>query len=179
MRIVYLSPSGRMGGAEVALLDMLASVRQAEPEWTLHLIVSEEGDVVEKAGALGVSTRVLPFPASLARIGDAAAGGPAGHSKGRLHLLAQLLLAAPAVAIYVRKLRTMLGHLDPEVIHSNGFKMHLLGAMANRRTPLIWHFHDYLSARPFMARLIKLLRKRCSMGLMRTRSPCMPKRGRL
>ncbi|MEK6280864.1 MAG: glycosyltransferase family 4 protein [Acidobacteriota bacterium] len=171
MRIVYLSPSGRMGGAEVALLDMLASVRQAEPEWTLHLIVSEEGGVAEKARALGVSTHVLPFPASLARIGDAAAGGPAGHSKSRLHLLAQLLLAAPAVTIYVRKLRTRLGRLEPEVIHSNGFKMHLLGAMANRRTiPLIWHFHDYLTARPFMSRLIKLFRKRCSMALANSNS---------
>lgn len=166
MRVVYLNPSGRMGGAEVALLDMLASIRQAQPEWKLHLIVSDDGAVAAKARTLGVFTTILPFPASLARLGDASAGGPAGNRKGRLRLLAQLLFASIGVAVYVTRLRKMLSRLEPELIHTNGFKMHLLGAMAKGRiVPLIWHFHDYLKARPFMARLIKLFRKRCSMAL--------------
>ncbi len=171
MRVVYLNPSGRMGGAEVALLDMMASIRQAEPDWKLHLIVSAEGLVAEKARALGVSTRVLPFPVSLARLGDASAGGPAGNVKGRLRLLGQFLFASMSVAFYVTRLRRMLSRLDPELIHTNGFKMHLLGAMAKgRMVPLIWHFHDYLTARPFMSRLIKLFRKRCSMALANSNS---------
>ena len=166
MRVVYLNPSGRMGGAEVALLDMLASIRQAQPEWKLHLIVSDDGEVAAKARTLGVFTTILPFPASLARLGDASAGGPAGNSKGRLRLLAQLLFASIGVAVYVTRLRKMLSRLEPELIHTNGFKMHLLGAMAKGRVvPQIWHFHDYLKARPLMATLIKLFRKRCSMAL--------------
>lgn len=74
MRVVYLNPSGRMGGAEVALLDMLASIRHDQPEWKLHLIVSDDGIVAAKARALGVFTTILPFPASLARLGDASVG---------------------------------------------------------------------------------------------------------
>lgn len=153
-----------MGGAEVALLDMLASIRHDQPEWKLHLIVSDDGIVAAKARALGVFTTILPFPASLARLGDASVGGAAGNSKSRLRL--QLLSASIGVAVYVTRLRKMLSRLEPELIHTNGFKMHLLGAMAKRRkVPLIWHFHDYLQTRPFMARLIKLFRKRCSMAL--------------
>jgi len=171
MRVAYLNPNGRMGGAEVALLDMMASIREAKPDWKLHLIVAEDGVVAERARALGVSTNVLPFPASLARLGDASAGGPAGNVKGRLRLFGQLLFASLAVALYVARLRRLLGRLDPELIHTNGFKMHLLGAMAKgRMVPLIWHFHDYLKARPFMSRLIKLFRRRCSIALANSNS---------
>ena len=171
MRVAYLNPNGRMGGAEVALLDLMASIREAEPDWKLHLIVAEDGVVAERARALGVSTNILPFPASLARLGDASAGGPAGNFKGRLRLFGQLLFASLAVALYVARLRRLLGRLDPELIHTNGFKMHLLGAMAKgRMVPLIWHFHDYLKARPFMSRLIKLFRRRCSIALANSNS---------
>jgi glycosyltransferase involved in cell wall biosynthesis len=150
---------------------MMASIREAEPDWKLHLIVAEDGVVAERARALGVSTSVLPFPASLARLGDASAGGPAGNIKGRLRLVGQLLFASLAVALYVARLRRLLGRLDPELIHTNGFKMHLLGAMAKgRMVPLIWHFHDYLQARPFMSRLIKLFRRRCSIDLANSNS---------
>jgi glycosyltransferase involved in cell wall biosynthesis len=169
--VVYLNPSGRMGGAEVALLAMLASIRQAQPDWKLHLVVSDDGAVAAKAKALGVFTTVLRFPASLARLGDASAGGPAGNNKSRLRLLCQLLFASVGVVLYVAKLRRMLNRFDPELIHSNGFKMHVLGAVAKRRTvPLIWHFHDYLKARPFMSKLIRLFRRRCAMALANSTS---------
>lgn len=160
-----------MGGAEVALLDMLASLRQAQPEWKLHLIVSADGVVAEKARRLGVSTTILPFPDSLARLGDSSAGGPAGNQKGRVRLLSQLLLASSEVAQYVRKLRQKLGEIDPHLVHTNGFKMHLLGAIAKRRVvPLIWHFHDYLTPRPVMARLIKFFQRRCATALANSNS---------
>jgi glycosyltransferase involved in cell wall biosynthesis len=155
-----------MGGAEVALLDLFASIREAEPEWKLELIVSAEGAVAARARALGVFTTVLPFPDSLARLGDAAAGGPAGDTTNRLHLLRQLAFANPGIAAYVSRLRRLLRQRKPDVIHSNGFKMHVLGATAKSRgVPLIWHVHDYVQCRPVMAALMKLFRRRCSLAL--------------
>ncbi|HXM36150.1 MAG TPA: hypothetical protein VN920_13240, partial [Pyrinomonadaceae bacterium] len=94
-----------MGGAEVALLDMLASIRQAAPDWKLDLILAGDGPLAAKAGALGVNTIVLPFPRSLARIGDASAGGPAGKQTSRLLLLSRLLIACPGIATYILRLR--------------------------------------------------------------------------
>src|SRR5688500_8923130 len=39
VRVAFLSATGRIGGAERALLDLLASLRAAEPGWALHLVV--------------------------------------------------------------------------------------------------------------------------------------------
>ena len=54
----------------------------------------------------------------------------------------------------------------PTLIHTNGFKMHLLGAWAARRkTPVIWHIHDYVGARPVMSRLMRMQASRCSAAI--------------
>ncbi len=171
MRVVYLNPIGETGGAEAALLNVLASLRDAKPHWNLHLVVAAEGSLAAKATSLGVTTHVLQFPASLTRLGDASAGGPAGDSVGRLALLRQLLLASFGIAVYVSRLRKLLRQLNPDIIHTNGFKMHLLGALAKRRdVPLIWHIHDYVHSRPVMARLMRLFRRRCSIALTNSNS---------
>ena len=171
MRIVFLNPSGQMGGAEVALLDVLASLREAAPEWTLELIISGDGPVATRAAALGVVTTVLPFPVSLSRLGDASLAGANKNGSNRLQLLRQLAFANPGIAGYVSKLRKLLRQSRPDLIHSNGFKMHLLGAMARPRgVPLVWHVHDYVQSRPFMATLLKVFRKRCSLAVVNSNS---------
>jgi len=160
-----------MGGAEAALLDVMASLREAEPDWKLELIISAAGPLAAKAEALGVVTTVLQLPDSLSRLGDAGAGGPAGDSLSRFRLLRQLIFHSPGGAAYVRQLRRMLRERAPDVIHSNGFKMHVLAALAKpRAVPLIWHLHDYVQSRPFMARLLRLLQIRCALVLANSNS---------
>ncbi|HEY0404489.1 MAG TPA: glycosyltransferase family 4 protein, partial [Pyrinomonadaceae bacterium] len=147
------------------------SLRAAAPDWSLRLVVSEDGPLAERAASLGVETIVLPFPNALARLGDAASGGPAGHEQSRLKLYASLLSSSPVVMIYLRRLRRLLLNLAPDIIHSNGLKMHLLGAWAKpARVPLIWHMHDYLSLRPLMARLLRRSARRCAMAVANSRS---------
>lgn len=171
MRIVYLSPCGQLGGAEISLLEMLASLRAAEPDWSLRLVVCEDGPLVSRAEALGVETVVAPFPASLARLGDAGAGGPAGHDLSRPALFSRLLLASPAIVSYVRRLRQTLREFSPDVIHTNGLKAHLLGVWAKRsRIPVIWHIHDYVSLRPVMARLLRRNCGQCALAVANSRS---------
>jgi glycosyltransferase involved in cell wall biosynthesis len=171
MKILYLNPSGQLGGAEKSLLDFLQSIRAAQPDWPLSLIVSADGPLVSQSRALGVSTTVVPFPPALARLGDAGAGGPAGHQESRLSLVAGLLRSAPAVISYIRKLRRILRELAPDVIHTNGFKMHVLGVWARpRRVPVIWHIHDYVRARPLMAHLLRWCAPRCAMAVANSRS---------
>jgi glycosyltransferase involved in cell wall biosynthesis len=171
LQVVYLNPNGLLGGAEVALLDTLAGIRDAEPDWNLQLIVSARGPLAAKARALGVGVTFLPFPRSLARIGDSSAGGPAGQQTNRLVLCGRLLLAGPAIAGYVLKLRQVVRRLGPSLIHTNGFKMHVLGALAKPdAVPIIWHIHDYISSRPLMARLMRRFQKRCSLVLANSKS---------
>jgi glycosyltransferase involved in cell wall biosynthesis len=167
VKIVYLSPAGQLGGAEMSLLDMLASLRAAEPRWSLQLVAAADGPLTRRAEALGVTTTLLSFPRSLSRLGDAATGGPAGDEQSRLALGLGLLAASPSVALYVRRLRRLLRKLSPDIIHSNGLKMHLLGAWAKPAgVPLIWHLHDYLSRRFLMARLLSRLSQKRRAALV-------------
>lgn len=161
MRIVYLNPSGRLGGAETSLRELLASVRGAEPKWDLWLLLGEDGPLASIARDLGVNVVVRPYPPALARLGDA----------GRRTALVNMVLAAGSTAIYARALARWLRDLKPDLIHTNGLKMHLLGAWARpRRSTLIWHIHDYVSLRPLMQRLLRPFRKRCAAAIVNSHS---------
>src|SRR5205085_4684252 len=121
--------------------------------------------------ALGIETTVLPFPPALARLGDAGAGGPAGRQLSRRALYADLLRASPQMFIYLRRLRRLLRAWGPDVLHTNGFKMHLLGVRARpARVPVVWHIHDYVSARPLAARLLRRSSARCACAIANSRS---------
>jgi glycosyltransferase involved in cell wall biosynthesis len=44
----------------------------------------------------------------------------------------------------------------PDVVHTNGLKMHVLAAWTRPRgAALLWHIHDYVSRRPLAARLLR------------------------
>ncbi len=57
MRIVYLNPSGKLGGAETSLRELLASVRAAEPAWELWLVLGEDGPLAAHRARLGRESR--------------------------------------------------------------------------------------------------------------------------
>lgn len=148
MNVVFLNPSGQIGGAERSLLDILASLREAEPTWRLGLVVTAEGPLVAAAGALGVRTTVVPLPEGVARLGDGGARRSAS--------LPRLAAAVPAGIAYVRRLRRAVRALAPDVLHTNGFKMHVLGLWARPgRVPVVWHVHDFVARRPLMSRLLR------------------------
>ena len=77
------------------------------------------------------------------------------------------LLAASAPALsYARRLQRRLLDFQPDIIHSNGLKMHLLGARV--RPPharFVWHLHDYPAARRLTARLLASQIHRCDAML--------------
>jgi glycosyltransferase involved in cell wall biosynthesis len=150
MRVMYLNPTGQFGGAESSLVDILASIRSAEPSWPLHLLAASDGLLVERVQALGVTTEVLPFPPEIARLGEYGSA----QSGNRVRLAARVALASPAAVRYRGALIRSITSFNPAIVHTNGMKMHLLGAWAGRRD-LVWHLHDYLSDRPAVTRLIR------------------------
>jgi glycosyltransferase involved in cell wall biosynthesis len=158
MRVVYLNPCGQIGGAEMSLLDVLASMRAAEPGWEFWLVLGEDGPLVEQATAAGVHVIVAPFPPGLARLGDSGSGPAAA--------LRSCLRAAAGTFRYALQLRRALLELQPDIVHTNGFKMHVLGAWAHPKTaPLIWHVRDYVSTRPLMKRLLGWHAGRCRAAI--------------
>jgi glycosyltransferase involved in cell wall biosynthesis len=150
-----------MGGAETALRELLASVRAAEPGWELWLVLGEDGPLAGIARDLGVRVQVMPFPPVLSRLGEG------GHGTA----LARLLKASIGTRIYSRELARWLRKIGPDIIHTNGLKMHLLGAWTcPRSSALIWHIHDYVSLRRLMRRLLWPFRKSCRAVIVNSRS---------
>lgn len=160
MKIAYLNPFSQMGGAETSLVELLSSIRAAEPDWELALLINGEGPLPSKARSLGVSVRVVPMPAALEKVGDSG-------WRGRL----AVLKAFPAAVDYLHRLRDALSAEQADLIHATGFKMHVLSMWAKPRgVPVIWHIHDYVRPRPLMSRLLRWHASRCARVIANSQS---------
>jgi glycosyltransferase involved in cell wall biosynthesis len=162
MRVMYLSVSAEMGGAERSLFDIMWSIRQALPSWPLHLVTSAGGPLVTDASGIGVATTVLPLAPALTRLGET---GVVPRFGSVLRFLVRILCAAVPAALYVRRLRGEIRAFRPDVLHTNSLKMHVFGSMASTscRTAVVWHLHDYLGSRPVTALLLRGLAGRCAV----------------
>ncbi len=157
MRVMYLNPTGQLGGAESSLVDILASIRHAEPSWPLHLLAASDGPLIGRVRSLGVTAEVLPFSPAIARLGEhsAAASGGLGHM---VRFASEIALASAAAVRYRAALSRAIAAFDPAIVHTNGLKMHVLGAWGigpGRRPGLVWHLHDYLGPRRMTTRLLR------------------------
>jgi len=157
MNVLYLNPSGQMGGAETSLSTLMESLRELHPDWRLSLLLAEAGPFAARAAKLGVTVQVLPLPRNLALLGC----GARSHSGWAWRALRSL----PATLRYRTRLKTAIREIRPDVIHTNGFKMHFLAASIARREHgggdvRVCHIHDYVSCRPLERWLLKAGSKR-------------------
>jgi glycosyltransferase involved in cell wall biosynthesis len=154
MTVLYLNPGARMGGAETSLVELLAALRAARPDWRLCLWTGEDGPLLEQARGLGVETKVLPLPREIAEAGDS---GLAQQNK-RWRAATKLLRATLRVNQYGSALAKEARSLCPDIVHATGLKMQLLASLyLTGIAPVIWHIHDYVSWRPVARRLLALL----------------------
>src|SRR5437870_4530112 len=164
---MYLNPLGQVGGAEVAILELMAALRRSQPAWRLHLVVAGEGPLATRATALGVAVTVLPFPATLARMGES---GTNASVLERARVIAGMCLAASETHAYASRLRQVVSDFGPDVVHTNGLKMHVLGTWCAGRAAVIWHLHDYVSPRPITSRLLNQCAAQCRLAIANSMS---------
>jgi len=158
VKLVFFNPFGALGGAEMCLLDVLVSLRSARPGWRFRVILGDDGPLRTALEDLEVPCRLLPLPASLARIGDSALVDrevrPAGA--GGMSLATRSPATALSTASYISRFCQLLRAEAPDCLQTNGMKAHVIGAWgAPPDLPVVWHLHDYVGARPLMARLLK------------------------
>lgn len=155
MRVVFLNPAGQVGGAERVLLAAVRAVRDHAPA----VVLLADGPLRAAAERAGAAVEVLPLPAALAGMGDTQFRDGGRLAKGAALARTAFESALPA-ANYLRRLRTLLRTLRPDLVHSNGLKTHLLARVAvPAGVPITWHVHDFYSERPLMARLLRLARR--------------------
>jgi glycosyltransferase involved in cell wall biosynthesis len=155
VKVLFLNVSAVLGGAERLLLDLLASLAQADPALALHLVLGEDGPLAGRARAGGVAVTVLPMPRQLLEFGDSALAH-AGRWRQVALLLGHGLPGGWAAYRYVGRLRRFIAEARPDIVHSNSLKCHLLGALAAaHQAPMVWHLHDFVGARPVMRRALR------------------------
>jgi glycosyltransferase involved in cell wall biosynthesis len=146
MRIAYLSVSDQLGGSEIVLLEMIKGVRRLRPSWALQVILPGRGPLLDRLEAAGADCVVLALPPSLARLGESGARPVA--------LAARLVPVALALPAYLHRLRKILAASCPALLHTNGFKAHIVGARAGNPSKVVWHMHEYIGARPLTRTLL-------------------------
>ncbi|GMU00298.1 hypothetical protein KH5H1_44180 [Corallococcus caeni] len=164
MRILFLNPVGILGGAERALVDLLACLRTLEPDLSLHLIAGTDGPLVETARGLGVEARVLALPDRLSALGDS---GLREQGRAGLWRFTRELAPTPLLlARYGLDLRRAVRDAAPDLLHSNGIKTHLLSAATTGLpVPRVWHVHDFLGERPLVRRALSGLHPLASAAI--------------
>ena len=158
--LLFLNPVGAVGGAERALVDLLAMIRELRPDWPLQLIAGADGPLREEAERLGVRVEIVPLPRAAATFGDSALRWADGNRLVRwADALRRGAVAAAALPRYVRRQKRRIAENGPRLVHSNGLKFHsLTGLVVPRGVPVVWQIHDFLGPRPIAGRMLRFLR---------------------
>src|SRR3990172_935864 len=156
MRVCWISVSDQLGGSEVALIEMVRGLRLVRPSWILHAILPGDGPLGACLAQAGASCSVVRLPPVLARVGESRAIGEQWSLVARLALALRLVAASAALPGYERRLRRAVRSFDPDLVHTNGLKAHVLAArLGNRRHALVWHLHEYVSGRRLTRALLR------------------------
>lgn len=141
MRVLFVSPAAELGGAERCLLDCIAALHQ-DRRIQVDLIALADGPLLGRARALGATAQVIAPPRKLALLGESGSLLESGTA------VLDVLSKAPEVGRFLARLRRAVAAADPDVVHTNGMKAHLLaGLTAPRRARLVVHLHDFVGAR--------------------------------
>jgi glycosyltransferase involved in cell wall biosynthesis len=172
MKIAFLNPVGTLGGAERALLDFVASLRQVEPTLEMHLIAGSDGPFLREAESLGVRCEALDLPPHLAEFGDSTFSIDTGTRIGKAFQLAYRgMLAWREARRYASHLKKRLQEIMPDIVHSNGIKFHLLSTRAALPgVPIVWHIHDFVSTRRLVSRALRWSASQASHAIANSRA---------
>jgi glycosyltransferase involved in cell wall biosynthesis len=155
VKVLFVNPIGELGGAERALLDLIASLKEFAPSFEASVLSFAPGPLLEEAVLLGAKTSVLPLPDSVTKLGDSAGIDAVRSVVG----LGRAFAWAPALARH-------LAAEGADVIHTNGLKAHALVALTRpTEVPLAWHLHDFVSTRPLMRHVLPMLRSRAAIAI--------------
>ena len=163
LSVLHVSASGNLGGAERVLLDHMRWQQHHDAAGVPSLLTLEAGPLLQAARDAGVSASCLPLPAGLAHLGESGSSRPS--------LAADLCRAIPGASRFVATLRREVTRLAPRLIHSHSLKTHVLLALADvPGSSLLWHVHDYVSARHTSKWLLRALSSRCDVAVANSQS---------
>ena len=134
-RVLYVGPSGQIGGGERSLLGLLAAI---DRQRYLPLVAAPEGPFGRCVEALGIRCLPLELPAGLERM----------SLRGQRPRLLAIPGAVAGARLYFRALHDHIAKCQPHIIHANGIKPDIFAAFVGRRRriPVVWHVRDFLGS---------------------------------
>ena len=132
MRVVYLDHCAQLSGGELALLRLLPALDSIDA----HVILGEEGPLVDRLLRAGISVEVLPMAEQARRF-----------TRDRVSPGRVPLRTVAGTARYVAHLASRLRQLRPQLVHTNSLKSAIYGGLAGRAAgvPVTWHIRDRLA----------------------------------
>lgn len=147
--VLVVSHTGELGGAERALLRLLAA---ADGRFEIRVLTMADGSFANEVRAAGFPVSVLDGgdAVRVTRAQVASLGGAAGNFFGTLSL--------------ARRLRRAIREIAPDLIVANSLKAAVLvGVVAGRRR-WVWHLHDRLAFDYLAAPIVIALRLLARIG---------------
>jgi glycosyltransferase involved in cell wall biosynthesis len=143
LRVVYLDHVAVLSGGELALLRLL----RALPNVEAHVILAEDGPLVDRLKREGISVEVLAMRERTRLL-----------RKESVQPRRLPLCAVSDTLVYTMMLARRLRALRPDVVHTNSLKSGIYGSMAARLVgvPLVWHLRDRMDTE-YLPRLGVLL----------------------
>jgi glycosyltransferase involved in cell wall biosynthesis len=146
--VCHLAGATHLGGAERSMLELTSALRRDGHWRPVVLLPRARGPLADALDVADVPRLEVAAPASWLRLSRAT---PASTVAGAWR-------TAPAAVGYLTRLRSTLRASGATLLHTNGVKPHLLGALCS--LPLLWHLRDILPPGPVVATLRRLARLR-------------------
>ncbi|MGL4419214.1 MAG: glycosyltransferase family 4 protein [Gemmataceae bacterium] len=146
------------------LLACLRQTRLLRPYWRQTVVLLAPGPLEMAVREAGAAVVVVPLPGTIAAVGDTQL-----RKRGKFRTLVSLatrgVLSLPQLVRFQAQVRRTLRDLEPTIVHSHGLKSHLVSFVTPRSAALLWHIHDFYSARPVVGKLLRRVRSRVRLGI--------------
>ncbi len=132
IKILFLNPSSRIGGAEKSLLDIIKNIDREK--YIPILGIPEPGPLGELAKKYNVNLIIIKLPKVVILSGR----------QGDIRNLLALLIMPLSAPVVIYRIINAINSSGAEIVHTNGLKFHLFASLAKCFTKfkLIWHFRD-------------------------------------
>ncbi|MBU4466158.1 MAG: glycosyltransferase [Actinobacteria bacterium] len=149
LSVLVVSHTGELGGAERALLRLIAA---SDGGFDIAVLTMAEGPFVTEARSAGIRVHVLAGGDAV-RVTRAQAGSLAGVTTNALGALA-----------LARRLRRVIRAEAPDLVVANSLKAAMLVGLVMGRRRWVWHLHDRLASDYLATPVIGVLRLLARFG---------------
>lgn len=131
-KVLYLDHAARLGGGEIALLNLLKVLDKQR--FRPSVVLAEDGPLVDKLKGEGIPTEVIPLSR---RVLDTRKDTLDGRALLRIGEIWTSVAYAGKLAMYIRRGRF-------SIIHTNSLKADVIGGLAARLSGchVVWHVRD-------------------------------------